>query len=177
MKKNFKLQMIAALFAALTCVATMSVRIPTPATGGYIHPGDALVILCGVYLGPLFGFLAAGIGSAFADLLGGYFIYIPITFVIKGLVALCSGLVYHAFSKGKWSRQMTCVLIGGLIDTVLVAGGYLICESILYEVSGSLASIIPNIIQGISGLVIASVLFAALSKVPELKRLAQHKEA
>ena len=35
----------AALLAALTCAATMSVRIPTLGTGGYIHPGDALVIV------------------------------------------------------------------------------------------------------------------------------------
>ena len=37
-----------ALFAALACVATMSIRIPTPGTGGYIHPGDAIVILAGI---------------------------------------------------------------------------------------------------------------------------------
>ena len=40
-----------ALFAALACVATMSIRIPTPGTNGYIHPGDAIVILSGVILG------------------------------------------------------------------------------------------------------------------------------
>ena len=39
-----------ALFAALACVATMSIRIPTPGTGGYIHPGDAIVILAGIIL-------------------------------------------------------------------------------------------------------------------------------
>lgn len=58
-----------ALFAALACVATMSIRIPTPGTGGYIHPGDAIVILSGVVLGPGYGFLAAGIGSALSDLI------------------------------------------------------------------------------------------------------------
>ena len=43
-----------ALFAALACVATMSIRIPTPGTGGYIHPGDAIVILAGIILGPVY---------------------------------------------------------------------------------------------------------------------------
>ena len=47
---------LSALFAALACVATMSIRIPTPGTGGYIHPGDAIVILCGVFLDPRFSF-------------------------------------------------------------------------------------------------------------------------
>lgn len=54
---------LTALFAALACVATMVIRIPTPATSGYIHPGDAIVILCGLILGPRYGFLAAGLGS------------------------------------------------------------------------------------------------------------------
>lgn len=62
----------AALFAALICVFTMSIRIPTPGTGGYIHPGDAVVILSGIFLDPVTAFLAAGIGSCMADLLGGF---------------------------------------------------------------------------------------------------------
>ena len=91
-----------ALFAALACVATMSIRIPTPATGGYIHPGDAVVILCGIFMGPAEAFLAAGIGSCMADLLGGYFIYVPITFIIKGLVAFsCSHLYRSVTAQGK----------------------------------------------------------------------------
>ena len=95
MNSNLKKIVMTALFAALACVATMSIRIPTPGTGGYIHPGDAIVILSGVVLGPSYGLLAAGIGSAMSDLLGGYFVYVPITFVIKGLIALFSGLVYQ----------------------------------------------------------------------------------
>lgn len=39
MNNNLKKLILAALFAALSCVATMSIRIPTPGTGGYIHPG------------------------------------------------------------------------------------------------------------------------------------------
>ena len=36
-----------ALFTALCCVGTMVIQIPTPATHGYIHLGDAFVILSG----------------------------------------------------------------------------------------------------------------------------------
>ncbi|MBO5489614.1 MAG: ECF transporter S component, partial [Eubacterium sp.] len=75
---------LTALFAALTCVATMVIRIPVPATGGYLNLGDGFVILCGILLGPAYGFLAAGIGSGLADLLAGYTQYVPGTFLIKG---------------------------------------------------------------------------------------------
>ena len=47
---TLKKLVMAALFAALACVATMSIKIPTPGTSGYIHPGDAIVILAGVVL-------------------------------------------------------------------------------------------------------------------------------
>ena len=102
---TLKKLVMAALFAALACVATMSIKIPTPGTSGYIHPGDAIVILAGVVLGPAWGFLAGGIGSAMADLLGGYFVYVPITFVIKGLVSLCSALLYR--KVGRIPRAVT----------------------------------------------------------------------
>ena len=95
MKSGVKKIVMTALFAALACAATMAIRIPTPGTGGYIHPGDAIVILSGIILGPACGFLAGGVGSALADLLGGYFFYVPITLVIKGLIALLSAVLYR----------------------------------------------------------------------------------
>lgn len=113
MKVNTKKLILAALFAALSCVATMAIRIPTPGTGGYIHPGDAIVILCGVILGPVWGFLAAGMGSCMSDLLGGYLMYVPITFVIKGLVAFSSAFAYQKLGKTEKSRYFG-VAAGGL---------------------------------------------------------------
>ena len=123
MNSNLKKIVMGALFAALACVATMSVRIPTPGTSGYIHPGDAIVILSGVILGPGWGLLSAGIGSAMADFLGGYFIYVPITFVIKGAVAFVSGAIYRQVGKTPKSR-CAAVVLGGVSDMILVAGGY-----------------------------------------------------
>lgn len=176
--KDVKKLVLTALFAALACVATMIIRIPTPGTGGYIHPGDAIVILCGVYLGPVAGFLAAGMGSALSDLLGGYFLYVPITFAVKGLVALFTAIFYQKIATSKKSRRYAGVAAGGICDIILVAGGYFLCESFLYGVSGALASVIPNTIQGISGLVISIILYAALSAVPEFRRLSMtHKKA
>lgn len=159
-----------ALFAALACVATMSIRIPTPGTGGYIHPGDAIVILSGVVLGPGYGFLAAGIGSALSDLIGGYFVYVPITFVIKGLVALVSGLIYQKMSHSGKNRYLA-VILGGITDIIFVAGGYFICEFFLYG-SGAAASIPANIIQGIGGLVISAVLYPVLIAIPDVRQAA-----
>ena len=154
---------ISALFAALACVFTMSVRIPTPGTGGYIHPGDAVVILCGVFLNPAAAFLAAGIGSCMADLLGGYFIYVPITFLVKGLVALLGSMAFRSLTAGRAKAQLA-VAFCGLIDILLVAGGYCLCEIFLYGTGAALASVPSNLIQGFSGLIISSALYPLLRR-------------
>ena len=169
MNSNLKKIVMTALFAALACVATMSIRIPTPGTGGYIHPGDAIVILSGVVLGPSYGLLAAGIGSAMSDLLGGYFVYVPITFAVKGLIALFAGLVYQKMATDK-KKKYIAILIGGVIDIVLVAGGYFVCEYFLYGASAA-ASIPANIIQGVGGLIISFVLYPVLMAIPDVKQL------
>ena len=170
MNNNLKKLILAALFAALSCVATMSIRIPTPGTGGYIHPGDAIVILSGVILGPIWGFLAGGIGSALSDLIGGYFIYVPITFVIKGLVALAAGLLYQKVGKNQKSRYIA-VILGGVADIILVAGGYFVCEFFIYG-AGAAASIPANIIQGVGGLVISCILYPILISIPNVRQTA-----
>lgn len=169
MNNNLKKLILAALFAALSCVATMSIRIPTPGTGGYIHPGDAIVILSGVILGPVWGFLAGGIGSALSDLIGGYFVYVPITFMIKGLVALAAGLLYQKVGKTQKSRY-AAVVLGGVADIILVAGGYFVCEYLIYG-AGAAASIPANIIQGIGGLVISCILYPILISIPNVRQM------
>ena len=169
MNNNLKKLILAALFAALSCVATMSIRIPTPGTGGYIHPGDAIVILSGVILGPVWGFLAGCIGSALSDLIGGYFVYVPITFMIKGLVALAAGLLYQKVGKTQKSRY-AAVVLGGVADIILVAGGYFVCEYFIYG-AGAAASIPANIIQGIGGLVISCILYPILISIPNVRQM------
>ena len=155
MNKSLKNLVMAALFAALSCVATSIIRIPTPGTGGYIHPGDAIVILSGVFLGPVYGLFAGGIGSALSDFIGGYFVYVPITFVIKGLIAFIAGYIFQKAAANNHSKQLA-VAFGGVADIILVAGGYFICE-------------LPMYIQGVSGLIIASILYPLLN--PALKPL------
>ena len=89
---NTRKIVMSAMLSALICVATMIIKIQiTP--NGYVNFGDGVVILAGFLLGPLYGFMAAGIGSALADLLSGFVVYMPITFVVKGLMAVAAVLV------------------------------------------------------------------------------------
>jgi uncharacterized membrane protein len=163
-----------ALFAALTCIATMVIKIPTPGTGGYIHPGDSIVILSGIFLGPVYGALSASIGSAMADVIGGYFFYAPATFLIKGFTALLCGYVYQFVSRSHKSRY-PAVFLCGLIDTAVISGGYYIFEIFFYGVKGALVSIPANLIQGASGLILAMILYPILVSIPGFSQRAFRK--
>ena len=114
---------MAALFASLTCVATMAIRIPIPATNGYANLGDAIVLLAAFLLGPVYGGLSAALGSALADLFAGYAVYAPGTAVIKGLCALIAALLLRQLGKRiKWAHVPAAVVgamfIGLYSDTL-----------------------------------------------------------
>lgn len=166
-KHSVRQVVLAAVMGALTCAATMAIRIPTPGTGGYVHPGDALVILCGVVLGPVGGALAAGIGSALADLAAGAPLYVPVTLVLKGAIALAAGLLYQKLPR---NRRTLAVALGGMVDILLVTAGYLSWDILLYGM-GAVASVPANLIQGVSGLVLSLVLYRALMAVPDFRKL------
>ena len=171
--RDTKKLVVAALFTALTCATTMAIKIPTP-TMGYIHPGDGMVLLCGVLLGPGLGALAAGLGSMLADLFAGYVSYAFGTLLIKAAVAALAGLLYRKLWGGSGMR----VALGGAAGECVMVGGYFAYEVGLYAVMGSglaaaatsaAAGVVMNVVQGASGVLIALVLLPVLRKVPTLR--------
>lgn len=159
--KNKKI-VLTALMAALICVATMIIKIPSP-LGGYINLGDCLVLISGWVLSPVYGFLAAGIGSALADLLSGYALYAPATFIIKGCMALIAFGIFKLM-KNK-TRKLPARLIGGILAEIVMVGGYFIFEGFLYGFGASLVNIPPNCIQGVAGIVIGLLLVKVFEKI------------
>ena len=152
---------MAALLAALTCVATMIIKIPSPLKG-YLNLGDCVVLLAGWMLSPTYGFLAAGLGSALADMFSGYVTYVPATFVIKGLMALIAFYVFKLLHSklGNISSR----IISGIVAEVVMVAGYFIFEGFLYGFGPSLVNIPANVIQGIAGLIIGTILVKVFEK-------------
>ena len=152
---------MAALLAALTCVATMIIKIPSPLKG-YLNLGDCVVLLAGWMLSPTYGFLAAGLGSALADTFSGYVTYVPATFVIKGLMAL---IAFYGF-KLLHSKlgNISSRIISGIVAELVMVAGYFIFEGFLYGFGPSLVNIPANVIQGIAGLIIGTILVKVFEK-------------
>ena len=124
--KKIKSMVMAAVMAALTYVATTVIKIPAP-TGGYVHIGDGLVLLCGWILGPWWGGAAAGIGSMLVDLLSGYGHYVPGTLIIKGLDALVAALIFRALGRGK-----TAMRGSGIVGETIMVLGYFAYASMIW---------------------------------------------
>lgn len=124
------------IFAALTCVTTMVISIPIPATQGFINIGDAIVMIAGLLLGPIIGGIAGGVGSSLADIFLGYTIYAPATLIIKGLEGFIVGLIANPknhFFKFNY-RDVIAVIAGGLI----MVFGYFFYEILIFGIPSAL---------------------------------------
>ena len=167
MNAKTKKLVVAALLAALTCVATMIIKIPSPMKG-YLNLGDCVVLLSGWILPPSFGFLAAGLGSAMADVFSGYMTYAPATFLIKGLMALVAYFSYKLLHKKLGS--LVSDVLGGILAEILMVMGYFVFEGFLYGFGPSVVNILPNCCQGVAGVVIGVVLVKVLEKSKAIVR-------
>lgn len=164
---------IAALFAALICVATMLVQIPIPATGGYANLGDGIVLICAFLMNPLIAILAAGLGSMLADLLAGYVSFAFGTLVIKAGVACIAALVFRHWGKGKSTRQSLAAMIAaGILAEAFMVLGYFAYEAIILGMGlGAAGAIVGNIGQGVVGVIIACVVSPVLMRSREIEEL------
>ena len=152
---------MAALLAALTCVATMIIKVPSPLKR-YLNLGDCVVLVAGWMLSPTYGFLAAGIGSALADIFSGYVTYAAATFVIKGLMAL---IAFYGFKLlHNKLGNLSSRIISGIVAEAVMVGGYFIFEGFLYGFVPSLVNIPANAVQGVAGLIIGTILVKVFEK-------------
>ena len=161
MKNTTRRIVMASMLATLICVATMIIKIPSP-LHGYLNLGDGFVLLAAWTLSPVYGFMAAGLGSALADLFSGYLVYAPATFLIKGLMALvaCLGLRL-TFKK---ANSLLNKVLWGFLAELLMVGGYFLFEGFLYGFAPSAVNILPNCAQGLAGLLVGCLLAKIFEK-------------
>ncbi len=168
MKNATQKIVISSLFAALICVATMRIKIPAPLKG-YINLGDGIVLLAAWVLPPAYGLVAAGLGSALADLFSGYVVYAPATFVIKALMAVVAYSCYALFVKK--AKSTVSRVFSGILSEIVMILGYFLFEGILYGFVPSLVNIPANAVQAVAGIIIGVVLITIFEKQNIIKLL------
>lgn len=121
---------INALFITLTLVATMfiNIKLPIMGNGGLIHLGNVPLFIAAFVYGKKTGAIAGAFGMALFDLLSGWTIWAPFTFVIVGAMGFTAGLISEKV-PGKRIIVNTLAIAAALAIKVV---GYYFAEVILY---------------------------------------------
>lgn len=142
---------------AIVFVTTLYIQVPN-AVDGYFNLGDGFILLFASFLNPFAAFLVGGLGSALADIAGGYAYYFVFTLIIKGIEGAIVAYALKTFSKKK---QISAYILAG----IWMIFGYWIAKWIL---KGSMIvacmEIIPNTIQATAGIMISLVAYPIVKK-------------
>ena len=161
----------AAAMMALSCVLTLAVRIPSP-TKGYLNLGDCAVLFGGWLLGPFYGSIAGGVGSALADLFAGYPVYIPGTLIIKAAMAFFVSLLSNHFFGSEGTHPGVGFIAGAVAAEIFMVAGYWLYEAVIIGegFAAAFAGVSGNVVQGIAGAAGACFLTGVLShsNIPKL---------
>ena len=176
---------VCAMMTAIVFVGNF-LRITIPISLGGVTSFTLANIFCalaGILVGPVGGFLAAGLGSGLYDLTNPAFVMeAPITFITKGMYGLVAGLVlWYIFRsrREKYGPQLaatTCAAIAYMIvylvknyfyNAMLIAG--------LTEPAQCWAMVVTKIpatiTNGVIAMVVAPILGVAVTKALEKSHL------
>lgn len=152
---------INALFVALTLVATMfiNLKLPIAGNGGLIHLGNVPLFIAAFVFGRKTGAIAGAFGMGLFDLISGWTIWAPFTFIIVGAMGYVAGLIAEKV-PGKRANVYSIAVIAALLFKIV---GYYFAEVVLYgNWIAPLGSIPGNVLQ---------VVFAGIVVVPLVARI------
>ncbi|MEZ0536837.1 ECF transporter S component [Caldicellulosiruptoraceae bacterium PP1] len=170
-----------ALFIALTFVVTYTIKIPL--LSGYFNLGDVIIMLGAIIFGKNLGFIAGSFGSALADILSGYTVYAPLTFIIKGLEGYLCGYIAN-YKQEKFDNKK--IIIGTFAAGILMALGYFLAEAFILKSLSSALNVnrdiqfgikvatvnLPfNLLQGLLSGLVSSIIGIALKNNPAIKKV------
>ncbi|MGI6151358.1 MAG: ECF transporter S component [Christensenellales bacterium] len=164
----------AGLFTALITCATL-IRLPVPATNGYVNLGDGVIFAAAALLGPFAG-VVGGVGSALADLLAGYSHYALITLIIKGAMGLVAGVGLHYYHSRRARMRSVAprsmldrsvagnALLFSLCELIMVLG-YFFFEMVMYNAAAAAGALLPNVGQAVAGIILGCVFVPAIRRI------------
>ncbi len=121
---------VAGVMTAFIFIATLVPQIPIPL--GYAHLGDGAVFLAVIFAGRKAGIFAGALGSALADLAGGFPVWILPTILIKAGMA---ELFFRTASddNGVISLRRGRTFLGMSAACLFMVAGYTAAGALLYD--------------------------------------------
>lgn len=161
MKISVKMLCTLAVLMALTIFATAFMTFSVPnMQGAYVHPGDIIIFLSVVLVGP-YAAVVGGIGGFIADFIVGAGVYAPVTLIVKALMAL----VCHIIVRRKPDSYLLR-LVGMTVGALVMVAGYFLYEWVLTrQVAAAGVSSLFNLVQAVVGVVPAWLISPLVKKL------------
>ena len=159
------------IMAAITFVATSVIHVPT--FMGVLHLGDSMIFLSAILFGRKKSAISSAVGMCLFDLLNGYTLWAPFTFVIKGVMGYIAGTIAYRkdYNGNNFVNNVFAFVVAGIwMIAAYYLGGAIIMTFISKEFPLEQALILAlkdiptNILQVVGGIVLAIPLIAALKR-------------
>lgn len=162
-----KKMVFTALSIAIICVATMYIQVTIPL--GYAHFGNTFILLASWLFGKKTGAISSAIGSALADFLTGFAIWIIPTLIIKSIMGLIIGTLSNS---GNAPRKVSSpgLLAAALLSNGWMVIGYTFSGAILYgSIAAGLSSTPGLVLEGVVNIIVFYILAVILEKSSAIK--------
>ncbi len=145
---NIKTNMLTLNAISITLVllatAFINIRLPFAGNGGLIHLGNVPLFVVAILFGRKTGFLAGSLGMSLFDLLSGWTVWAPFTFIIVGLM----GYIVGAISEKDFASPSVRYILAMFCALLIKVIGYYFAEVVLYgNYLTPFGSILGNVIQ------------------------------
>lgn len=159
--QNPSILAMSAVFAAATTIGTMVITVPIGP--GVFNVGEIVIYTAAFLFGGIVGGIAGGVGAAAADILLGFGMWAPITFVVKGL----EGFIVGQLAGSSFKSKALAVALGAPFMIV----GYFIAAWVLVGGPYAVGKELPmDIIQAGVGFAVAYPLSEVLQdRLPRLR--------
>ena len=166
--KDIKIKnlVLSSILAAMVCVATSVFSVPLPGNG-FANLGDCFVIVCGGIIGSWWGFAAAAVGAALSDIILGYAVYAPATFIIKGIMTL---IVYKITAKAE-KASVARIALASVVAEIMMVAGYFCFELVLFGAGVAIPDLVGNGTQGLVCAVTGTVLLSVFLRIKKLHKI------
>ncbi len=152
MKKYFTTRELArtAILTAIVFVSMYVTKIEV--VKSVMHIGSLAIVVISLTFSRKEAVFASAIGASIFDLVSGFVIFIPFTFVARGLLSLIVSYV----KEKSLVMQLIAAFVGGVL-TILI---YYVANLILYSNKEALIAVLPDVVQlglGIVGVYVAKL--------------------
>lgn len=155
-----------ALLIAVVFVSTYFIHIPSPFSlnsGGLIHLGNVMFFMAAIIFGKKQGAIAGAFGMGLFDLLTGYAIWAPFTFIIRGVMGFTIG--YFANAHGRKGNSLKWNILGLSLASVFLVSGYFVSNLILFHnILAAISGISGDLTQVAIGFILGLPLTVAVKK-------------